>query len=519
MSVLGFSNGGIQDVSLETVQAIKKVMGSGLGSADIGGGYIAKADQTVHLATGLTAYDLQAPAKNLYPVLTPIRNRLPRRVRGAGAGAAANWKEVTAITGSGVASMGWVPEGQRSGRMGITAADKSATYRTIGEETDVSFEAQSAGEGFEDVLSTSGMRLLQQVMIKEEYSLLGGNASVDLGTPTAPTVTAEATGGDIGAGTYNVAVVALTQEGQLVASIAGGVQQAVTVTGQDGKSYTINGGSSNKSNTTSTGAITGSTNVIKASTPVVRGAVAYAWFAGTAGSEKLEAITTINSVALTSLAGTGQALTAITADRSKNATLGYDGLLYHVFKSGSQGYYKALATGAAGAGTGLTASGRGTITEIDEMLMSMWDLYRISPEEIYVSGQEMKNIIAKTFTDGTNPLVRFNIDVNNTNPTYVAGQVIGWYFNPFTMNGGQAIPIRLHPHLAKGTVLAWAQNLPGFYQSSNVPNTAEVIARRDYYQIPWPLITRANETGVYVEQVLACYAPFALGVITNIADR
>lgn len=519
MTVLGFSNGGIKDMSFETVQAIKKVMGGGLGRDDVGGGYIKKADQTVTLTTGLVAYDLQAPAKNLYPVLTPIRNRLPRRVRGAGAGDAAHWKEVSAITGSGVASMGWVPEGQRSGRMSITADDKSATYKTLGEETDVSFEAQAAGEGFEDVLSTSGMRLLQQTMIKEEHALLGGNASVDLGTPTAPTVTPEATGGSIGAGTYNVAVVALTQEGFLVASIAGGVKQQVTVTGQDGKTYTINGGSSNKSNTTSTGAITGSTNLIKASTPVVRGAVAYAWYAGTAGSEKLEAITTINSVELTSLAGTGQVLTEVTADRSKNATLGFDGLLYHVYKSGSQGYYKAMATGTEGEGTGLTSSGRGTIVEIDEMLLNMWDNYRISPEELYVSGQEMKNIIAKTFVDGNaNPLVRFTLDVNNQDPRFIAGQVVGWYFNPFTMNGGQSIPIRLHPTIAKGTVMAWAENLPAFYQSNNVPNTAEVICRRDYYQIPWPLITRANETGVYSEEVLACYAPFALGVITNIGD-
>jgi hypothetical protein len=166
----------------------------------------------------------------------------------------------------------------------------------------------------------------------------------------------------------------------------------------------------------------------------------------------------------------------------------------------------------------LTASGRGSIVEIDVMLETMWDNYRISPEEIYVSGQELRNIIDKTMTDGSNPLVRFNLDVANQNPRFVAGQVVGWYFNPFTMNGGQILPIRLHPYLAKGTILAWAENLPAFYQSNNVPNTAEVICRRDYYQIPWPLITRANETGVYTECVLACYAPFALGVITNIAD-
>ena len=37
--------------------------------------------KAVTLATGLSAYDLQAPAKNLYPVITPLRNALPRVAR------------------------------------------------------------------------------------------------------------------------------------------------------------------------------------------------------------------------------------------------------------------------------------------------------------------------------------------------------------------------------------------------------------------------------------------------------
>jgi len=300
-----------RDVTAETLESIKKVMGGGQG--------IEKAS-TIQTSTGLVAYDLEAPSKNLYPVLTPLRNRIPRKTRGAGAGDGAHWKEVTSITGSGVASMPWVPEGQRAARMALVTTDKSASYVTLGEESDVTFEAQSAGEGFEDVMASNGMRLLQGLMIKEEYGILGGNRSVALGTPTAPTVTPEATGGTIGAGTYNVAVVALTQEGFLVASLASGVVQQVTVTGMDGQTFTLNGGSSQKSATTSTGAIVGATNSIKASTPAVKGAVAYAWYVGEAGSEKLEAITTLNSVLLTSLLGTGQALTAVTADRSRNAS-------------------------------------------------------------------------------------------------------------------------------------------------------------------------------------------------------
>ena len=56
------------------------------------------------------------------------------------------------------------------------------------------------------------------------------------------------------------------------------------------------------------------------------------------------------------------------------------------------------------------------------------------------------------------------------------------------------------------------------YESANVPQVAQVQCRRDYYQIDWAPITRANETGVYCESVLKVYAPFALGMITNIAD-
>ena len=35
--------------------------------------------KNVTISTGLTAYDLQAPAKNLYPTITPLRNSLASR--------------------------------------------------------------------------------------------------------------------------------------------------------------------------------------------------------------------------------------------------------------------------------------------------------------------------------------------------------------------------------------------------------------------------------------------------------
>ena len=40
--------------------------------------------KSISTATGLLAYDLQAPAKNLYPFVTPIRNVIPRIGGGTG---------------------------------------------------------------------------------------------------------------------------------------------------------------------------------------------------------------------------------------------------------------------------------------------------------------------------------------------------------------------------------------------------------------------------------------------------
>src|SRR2546421_11212395 len=99
--------------------------------------------KTITTGSNLAAYDLQAPAKNLFPVTTPIRNSIARV--GGGTGTATNWRQVTALTGSGFDAMGWVPEGQRSGQMSYTTASKSAAYVTVGEEDEASSEAISAG--------------------------------------------------------------------------------------------------------------------------------------------------------------------------------------------------------------------------------------------------------------------------------------------------------------------------------------------------------------------------------------
>jgi hypothetical protein len=471
--------------------------------------------KTITTSTGLVAYDLQAPTKNLYPVVTPIRNALPRV--GGGTGTASNWRQVTALTGSGFDAMGWVPEGQRSGQMSYTTATKSASYVTIGEEDAASYEAISAGRHFEDIQARMTFRLLQKLMLKEEMAVLAGNASLQLGTPATPVLSASGTGATLPAATYSVIVVALTLEGYQNSALATGVATTKTITGADGKTFVLSGGSSNKS-TNATQAVT-SGQTLFASVTALQGAVAYAWYVGTAGAETLQAITTINSATFAApLTGGQQAVSAITADNSANASYAYDGLLTAALKAGSNAYVNILPTGTAGTGTPLTASGRGSVNEIDTMFQQMWNLYQVSPTVLYVNVQELKNITSKVLSNASGPLLHYNVSGEGNAYDLAAAGAVSFYFNPFTLNGGLKIPVKIHPRVPPGTIIGWAENLPIQYQSNEVPNVAEVKTRQDYYQIDWPVVTRQRQVGVYAEEVLAIYAPFAMGVITNIGN-
>jgi hypothetical protein len=474
-------------------------------------------NKTITTSNQLVAFDLQAPAKNLYPIVTPLRNSIPR-VPGKG-GVATNWRTVKSIIGSGWDSSPWVPEGQRSARMSYNTAAIAANYVTIGEEDAVTFEAEHAGEGFENVRATMATRLLQKTMLKEENAILGGNGSLQLGTCGTPTLSAAGTGATLPALTYSVRCVALTLEGFINSSVATGCATTKTITGADGATYVLNGGSSAASANATQAVTLGQT--LSATVPIVNGAIAYAWYVGAAGSEILQQISTINSAVFAAPLATGtQAATVVGAtDFSANPGLAFDGLLTTAMKPASSAYYLALPNGVAGTGTPLTASGRGSVNEIDTMFKTMWDLYQLSATVLYVNSQELKNMTSKILTNASGPLLRVNQDANSEQPyKLTANGTIAFYYNPFTANGGQMIPVKLHPKVPPGTIIGWCEELPLWYQNNNVSNVAEIHCRNDYYQLDYPLTKRMWESGVYAEEVLAVYAPFAMAIITNIAN-
>lgn len=495
--------------------------------------------------TGINYYDLELGAKTLVPVITPLRNKIPR-TSGKG-GIQASWRGITGLNVNTVG--GAVADGIRNAVVTTNTRDFTAAYKQVGLEDNVTFGADLAAQGFDDLKAIAVRNLLWATMIEEEWLTLGGLGTVALATITptpslAVAAAASPAGSLISTTTYSVRCAGLTLDGYRRSTVTGGVPGQITFTTADGTAgQTYNAGVM-KVSAAATLAAT-ATGIINATVTTVPGAVAYAWFwyAGSAGTglEVLGAITTVPYYSITALATGTQTAASIpgyggviggAVDFSQNANA-FDGLLSmcglasyqpNVTVLGSPtapGPWTELVTGAVNGTTGvftptyLTADNLGGIVEIDAMLKWFWDVYRLSPTDMYVSSQEQTNISKKIATgSSTASNARFVFDVKQG--MMAGGYMVKSYMNKYTMSGAKDIPIHLHPNMPPGTILFYTDVLP--YPLSNVSNVLQYRLLRDYYQIEWPLRTRRYEYGVYLHTVLQNYFPPAFAVLSGIGN-
>ena len=453
--------------------------------------------------TGLVAYDLQPKALQLYPVITPLRNKIPRVVTPNG-GTATHWKAITAINAGGMA-LG-ISEGNRGGIPTTSTQDYMATYKAFGLEDNVTFEADYAAQGFDDIKARAVEGLLRATMIDEEELIIGGNTSLAFGVTPTPSLVASGTGSSLTNVAYTVQVVALTRGGYAKANVTSGVLGTVTRTNADGSTDTYGGGSGQISSTATVTPTAGQT--ITATVAAVPGAVGYGWFWGTGGTAVLGAITNTTQVVISAAATGSQLASTLSTDNSRNP-LAFDGLITQICSPGSGAYYSALAPGST-----LTSDGAGGVNEINTALEAFWDNYRLSPDLILVNSQELKNITNKVIANGGAPLFQF-VEQGGGNQITASSRVKS-YYNPFSMSGGSEIEIMLHPNVPPGTIIFMSRSIP--YPLSNVQNVLQMKLRRDYYQIEWPLRSRRYEYGVYFDGVMQNYFPPAFGMITNIKN-
>lgn len=447
--------------------------------------------KAITVATGLTAIDLEPAAKTLVPALTPLRNMVPR-TRNTRGGTQAQFRIILKLNPTLVRP--GVSEGNRANQVTTSVANRSLPFATLGLGDSVTFQAEWAGLNFEDVRARAVERLLKSVMIEEEKVMVGGRGSSALATPAAPTVTTASSGGSITAGTYSITATALTMYGYnnaLNAFPSG--SNPPTSTPALGVGETV------ASSATSSGSLSGSSNVISASVPSIEGACGYAWYVG----NKLEAFTTLNSVSLTSLFGTGGP--APSSDTSQD-TLVYDGVLSQLIAANNS-YSHALTTGTPGTGTAIQ------LTDLDTMFQTIWNTGRGNPDVLFVNVQESIRITNQVLANSGAPTLFIGQNANGQDKGMITGGYrVSHYINKAT---GRPVPIVTHPYMPQGVLFALSLELA--FPVADLSNPIEFEARQEYLELDYPVSQPTRNFDIIVDGVLKVYFTPGGGVIRNIA--
>jgi hypothetical protein len=484
----------------------------------------------VSTALGYNFYDLRGPAYFIFPLLTPFIQMIGKAGKvNAGVGTVAHWKATRNPNSTFV--YGGVVEGQRNATATPDENDYFATYKELGQEGGETFTAQWAGEGYTDNLADEHFRNLARVRLTEEMMTLGGNSGTATGNlgfalGQAPNVTSTVvTGtGPLGNGAnVTVAVVGITWMGYnpggqagyaAPPSVAGGLTTNYIRTNADGSTTNITAGISQISNAAANVTTNATAQVINVTTTQMPGAVAYAWFWGVnttaaLGNVKLGAITAwphyqINGVASGTYAGNAAGLSV---DNSFNP-LDFDGLFTYTKNNGTLNDMN---------GGSFTSAGNGQVAEVESDLNRLWTLYQAQPNAIWCSAdvrQALEQAVVYS-TTGTNSVV-FVYDKNGQKSGLTGGFVVTEYKSKYAINpeGGEAIPIRIHPMFPPGTMIYDINTNP--YPHSRIPAVRQFLLQRDYYAIEWPVTTRQWTFGTYIHEVLAHYVPWITAARTGI---
>jgi|GEM_PF-1350928 hypothetical protein len=443
---------------------------------------------------GLTNIELAEYARVLIPSLTPFRNSLPRTPSKVGS-LTTMWRSILSANTTNLrptlalGSAGVTPNTQE--------ADFMASYSLISQGGRVMRDARMLAEGFDDLQALSVQNTLIDLMKQEEIILLGGQ-NFTLGTPAAPTLVPASSGGSIGAVNVSVAVAMRTLQGV-----------------QDGQSTAA-------STPQVTGALTGYTNgSVTATAAWLPGAMCYDWYVGLAGgSLYYYGTTTINSITITSVptqaaTATGApSVPSVPGANSVNTTTGV--ITFTAIATASacnvdnsadtnsmNGFIATLVGGFSHVGnanilvqngTGSMASGAsvtslngasligngGTILQIDNVLDSLWQAYKVSPSKIYCNSRTKRSISdLMVSSGGTTTLVP--IQSPDQRIAAVGGVIPTQYANKA---GEGFLDIVSLPWIPQGTVIIATEKLS--FPNSRVNAVFDVECQMDYTMTPYP---------------------------------
>jgi len=444
-------------------------------------------------------YDLAAPAMRVFPVLTPIINKMPRDADGVGT--SYRFRRIDGISGSqtgGVAnldisfseSVATSFRGvslNRPQKVAYATSIQNLTYKLLGISDDLTWTAQFAGRGFQDLFALIARNLIFAHKMGEEHMTLGGRTTA-LATPAAPTTAARsAAAGEtaLSGVTTNVYVktTALGHFGESIASpattqaVSGGQVVDVTVAnafsaGAHGFRVYVSTGASDPGDASRWRAI---------------------WNSGPAQGLDYSGgnLFTLSGALPTS----GDTASNHSADTSGNAN-NFDGL---------------MTVTAANGGVSTRLNGTLSLDAINKLLFyPLFQNYGGDPDEVFVNALESIRITDLVLGASGTPY-----RVNVTNGVNDDG-VVGGYRVSRLMNkiSGKLVDVTSHRNLEQGNLLAIAWQLPFPTEGIDTPWKLRFV--QDMLQVNWPVIQMSYDTSTYAYGVLAGQAPVFSGVLQGI---
>ena len=462
---------------------------------------------TSPLSTGFVPFNLVAPSRLIYPVYSPMRNKLPRT---QGQGTSYRAKVVTGVSGSQTGSSGGqfvdiaIPElvggGNNTNNWPLNlpasgtqdSVDLNVPYRFMGLSENVSWLAQFAGQGFEDVSALANLILLQEFMLNEEAQILAATSTA-LTTPSAPTVTVRnansgetALSGTITNNTVDVKVTAANWYGETAPSA---VAAATSVTS--------------------------GTSVVDVQISPVAGALWYNIYVtvGTVAGTYHRMVSSVGGLNYTLTGAVPTSGTAIpAADTGTYSSLRPEGLI-PVIAGHSQGGSNVYPSSWQGGYINQSVGDTLKTSVINTALQGLWDgsgAYRADPAELVGEGSDIMRLSNDIVQSGNATNYRLFIEQAST-PGVRAGAAVSEFVNPVTRS---IVRIMVHPWLPQGTALLMSYTLP--FAWSNVANCWEYNLVQDYLSISWPVIDATYRFSMFTYGAIGANAPQYSGILQGL---
>lgn len=485
----------------------------------------ASAQRSITSQSGLVGYLLEVPAKAIVPIITPLRNMIPRK---AGRGApSVNWKAITSFDTN--RTLGVVSEGNVPSAVTYNVTNMNNLFATIALSNAVTFQAQWRGRMLEgDVRARRTAELLYQLMTREEFWII--NASQKILTPPAPLVTTATTGGTVAAGTYWVQVTAMTLAALNAGSTEGlpspmaaastsafgvvtttGTTSTITVqifTVPNAYQYRVYIGSGATPPANAAMYLQALQSNANAPQPAYNAAVSLA--SGNSATSGENAGPTVTPAVITAppVTGTANPPTALTGangytstDSVTGAINMWDGLISQALNNTTNNGTLASVVARPAATNGVFV-----LNDIDALLLNMYSSNAGDPDILICNPIDSARITNLQVLAGQ---TRYMVEANSpAQANLVANYRTTHYINKTT---GKAIPIIEDRYCPVGCLLFVPLRMP--FPVADVSNAIEIETNQEYWGVDFAVTASQFQFADYVESSLKVYFLGGLGML------